>query len=242
MIEFTSEDLYRSRTNLNYLTLLMIFSFLLFQGMLSPNLLFAGTDKLDFAGCHHNAKDKIYECHQGPFRGRIFANREDVQKALEEINHPEKVLSAKVLSVTDGDAILVLFLRSGDIREVRLAEIDSPEKGQQFGKAARLLILKMVFGKLIRVNVKKIDPAGRIFADVILSEGRSLNRELVRKGLSWWDSEISDDTSIAALEAIARSERIGLWQLANPVPPWEFRKNGRPSPQRRHIHCDKICT
>lgn len=242
MTAFTSGDFYRLRTNPNGFAILIIFSLLLFQGVLFTDPLLAHKGRLDSVGCHYNEKDEIYECHQGPLMDRIFENQAEILKASEEIRDPDrKFFAAKVLSATDGDAILVLFLRSGDIREVRLAGIDSPEKGQEFGRAARLSILKMAFGKVVQIHIKGIDPLGRMVADVILSDGRSMNRELVRKGLSWWDSEGSNDTSIAELEAIARSEGIGLWQASSPVPPWKFRKNGLSFHQRRHTRCDKIC-
>jgi endonuclease YncB( thermonuclease family) len=42
----------------------------------------------------------------------------------------------------------------------------------------------MVFGKVVRVEVKDFDRYGRTVADVILPNGRVLNQELVVAGLA----------------------------------------------------------
>ena len=61
-------------------------------------------------------------------------------------------------------------------------------------------------------------------ADVMLPDGRSLNRELVAAGLAWWYRRYSSDQSIGALEQGARNAHRGLWSEDNPTPPWDWRK------------------
>jgi hypothetical protein len=53
----------------------------------------------------------------------------------------------------------------------------------------------MVFGKDVAIHVKDTDKYGRTVADVILPDGRTLNRELVRAGLAWWYRKYSTDES-----------------------------------------------
>ena len=53
--------------------------------------------------------------------------------------------SAKVVSVTDGDIIIVLH--NGQHKEIRLYGIDSPEKGQSHGQQAKALTAALVAGR-----------------------------------------------------------------------------------------------
>ena len=63
---------------------------------------------------------------------------------------------------------------------------------------------------------------------MILQDGRSLNRELVRAGLAWWYRQYAKkDADLARLEKEAREAKLGLWADADPVPPWAWRKERR---------------
>ncbi len=69
-----------------------------------------------------------------------------------------------------------------------------------------------------------LDRYGRTIADVILPDGRVLNRELVRAGFAWWYRRYApEDETLEQLECEARGARRGLWADAEPVPPWEWR-------------------
>ena len=92
--------------------------------------------------------------------------------------------SGRVVGVSDGDTIKVMH--NGRAEKIRLNGIDCPEKAQPFGTKAKQFTAAMVFGKDVTVQVKDADKYGRTVADVILSDGRNLNRELVAAGLAWW--------------------------------------------------------
>jgi len=128
----------------------------------------------------------------------------------------------KVVGVSDGDTIEVL--RERRAVRVRLEGVESPESGQAFGSRAKQFTSNLVFGKTVAVQVKGTDQYGRILGEVILPDGRSLNRELVRNGYAWWYRRYSDDPVLQRLEEEARRERRGLWRDKNPTPPWEFRR------------------
>ncbi len=81
----------------------------------------------------------------------------------------------------------------------------------------------MVFGQVVTVRVKVVDKYGRTVGEVILSDGSSLNKELLRAGLAWWYRKYSTDQVLADLEDEARRSRIGLWQDPKAIPPWVFR-------------------
>ena len=133
--------------------------------------------------------------------------------------------SGRVVKVTDGDTVQVLH--NGRAEKVRLAEIDCPEKNQPYGKAARRFALNMAAQKTVTVRVETTDRYGRTVGEVILPGGASLNRELVREGYAWWYRRYSNDRSLGALEEQARTERRGLWQDPDPVPPWDWRRGKR---------------
>ncbi|MDQ6734024.1 MAG: thermonuclease family protein [Nitrospirota bacterium] len=63
--------------------------------------------------------------------------------------------------------------------------IDCPEKGQAFGKKAKQFTSEMVFEKDVMVQSYRLDRYGRTIADIVLTDGTNLNRELVKAGLAW---------------------------------------------------------
>lgn len=106
--------------------------------------------------------------------------------------------------------------------------IEWPEKRQPFGTRARQFTGDMAFGKDVTVRVIDVDRYGRTVGEVILPDGLSVNRELVRAGLAWWYRQYArKDRDLERLEASARAARSGLWADADPVAPWEWRKTRR---------------
>lgn len=134
--------------------------------------------------------------------------------------------AGRVVGVSDGDTISVM--KSGKAVKVRLHGVDAPESSQAFGTRARQKTSELVFGQEVTVHVETLDRYGRIVGKVILPDGRSLNRELVRSGLAWWYRDYArKDKELERLEREAREERRGLWADPDPTPPWLFRKNNR---------------
>lgn len=125
------------------------------------------------------------------------------------------------MRVRDGDSIVVL--RDGLGIEVRLDGVDCPELAQTFGKRAKRQTSELAFGRQVRLSGKGKDKYGRELAEVLLPDGRSLNRELVAAGFAWWYRKYSTDRGLEALELEARTARRGLWADPDPVPPWDFR-------------------
>ncbi len=126
-----------------------------------------------------------------------------------------------VTAVKDGDTI---ELRADTAKHrIRLYGIDCPEKGQAFGQKAKQFTGELCFGKRVSVVTHGRDRYGRIVGEVILPDGRILNRELVAAGLAWWYRKYSRDPLLERLEAEARRAKRGLWSEAHPTPPWEFR-------------------
>ncbi len=126
-----------------------------------------------------------------------------------------------VMEILEGD--LLVLLHKGKLAQVRLSDIDCPEEGQAFSKESKQFSAMLVFSGPVTVHVKELNAKGQALAEVVLMDkGLSLNRELVKAGLAWWRWQKTDDTSYGDLEEAARKEKIGLWKLENPIPPWEF--------------------
>lgn len=51
-----------------------------------------------------------------------------------------------------------------------------------------------------------------------------VNAELVRQGAAWVYRQYSRDASLLTLETQAQTEKRGLWGLAEPIAPWDWRK------------------
>jgi micrococcal nuclease len=131
----------------------------------------------------------------------------------------------RVVSVLDGDTIEVLHGRRAE--RIRLYGIDCPESHQDFGSKAKQFTSEWVFNKIVGVEPVDTDRYGRTVAWVWV-HGKCLNKELVRAGLAWHYKRYAPDNSeLEKLEVEARYEKIGIWSVENPVPPWEFRRSRR---------------
>ena len=117
------------------------------------------------------------------------------------------------------------MLREGKAVKVRLHGVDTPEKAQAFGTQAQKFTGELVFQQTVTVVIRDTDRYGRVVGEVLLPDGRSLNQELVKAGMAWWYRPYApDDTTLAQLEAEARTAKRGLWADAHPVPPWQWRQ------------------
>lgn len=136
-----------------------------------------------------------------------------------------EAFTGKVVGVADGDTLVVLD-GTTPVR-VRLHGIDCPERGQAFGAAARRFASSLAFGQSVTVRSRGKDRYGRVLGEVVLPDGRRLDRELVAAGMAWHYARYSDDEALAKAEQQARKARVGIWSEADPVAPWSFRAAGR---------------
>ena len=135
------------------------------------------------------------------------------------------LFSGKVVKISDGDTIDVL--RDGKAVRIRLAEIDCPEKAQPYGAKARQFTADLTAGKTVKVEIVATDRYGRTVAHVALSDGRSLNEEILKAGLAWWYRDYSKNLRLRDIESAARDAKRGLWADSDPVPPWVYRRRHR---------------
>jgi endonuclease YncB( thermonuclease family) len=131
----------------------------------------------------------------------------------------------KVVGVHDGDTVTCLD-EANQQQKIRLAEIDAPEVSQDFGKVSREALAGMVFGKTIQVVDDGRDRYGRWIGHLYV-DGLDVNRQMVATGMAWHYAAYSKDASLGTLQSQAQAQRLGLWSQPNPLPPWEYRKNGK---------------
>lgn len=140
------------------------------------------------------------------------------------LTSPATAYQAKVVGISDGDTIVVLY-QNKEIK-LRLHGIDCPEIHQAFGKAAKKFTSEQAFGKVADIESLGVDRYGRTVALVTVA-GTSLNESLLINGLAWVYTKYYKGKSWYALEAQARTDKIGLWSDPHPTPPWEFRRSNK---------------
>ncbi len=149
-------------------------------------------------------------------------------------------IAGRVGDISDG-ATLTVVDKARVRHKVRLAAIDAPEFRQPYGKESKQHLIDLVLGKEVRVEWRKQDRYGRIVGKLTLQTPpcptcpKTLDAGLAQleAGLAWWDRETRREQSLADqgyyeyAEFDARNRRIGLWQDAAPMPPWEWRKKNQ---------------
>ena len=136
-------------------------------------------------------------------------------------------VEGEVVAITDGDTIKILTPAKQQIK-VRLADIDTPERGQPYGRKARQVLGEKIHRRQVDVEEVTIDRYQRLVGRVFL-DGRNINAEMVEDGAAWVYRKYSDDPQLLQLERQAREQGRGLWALQpdQRMPPWEWRKQQR---------------
>ena len=134
-----------------------------------------------------------------------------------------EVLNGKVVGVTDGDTITVLVAGHDKVK-VRLANIDAPEKAQPFGQRSKQALSDLAFGKAIECNQSGLDRYGRTIAECSVGS-IVINLAMVKVGMAWVYRKYAHNVpDYYAAEEEAHRLRLGLWAVADPVPPWKWRR------------------
>ena len=134
-----------------------------------------------------------------------------------------QIIQGKVIGIQDGDSITLLLDNHVQLK-VRLEGIDCPENNQDFGTKAKLFTSDLAFSKYVTVHKSGVDRYGRTLGYVILPDNTNLNEELLKAGLAWHFIKYNSSQKLSQLESEAKSQKIGLWQMPNPIAPWDFRK------------------
>jgi len=140
-----------------------------------------------------------------------------------------ETITGRVVGVADGDTITVLDADKVQ-HKIRLSGIDAPEKKQAFGNRSKESLSELAFDKTVDVETEKRDKYGRQIGKVLVN-GRDVNLVQVERGMAWFyrqyqrDQSPNDRRLYEAAEDAAKADKRGLWRDADPVPPWDFRRN-----------------
>jgi micrococcal nuclease len=131
-------------------------------------------------------------------------------------------LHGTVVKIVDGDTFDLLTKEHRTIR-IRMNGIDCPEKKQDFYQVAKNALSTYIFKTEVQLITFGKDRYGRVVADVF-TDGQNINLAMVMEGYAWHYKKYSSDTALANAENEAREAKRGLWQTANPIPPWKYRQ------------------
>ena len=140
-------------------------------------------------------------------------------------------IEGRVVGITDGDSVTVLDIDKVQ-HKIRLAGIDAPEKGQDFGNRSKESLSELVYDHIVLVETEKKDRYGRDVGKVLV-QGVDASLVQVQRGLAWHykayerEQSANDRKLYDFAESEARASRRGLWVAPDPVAPWKFRRKKR---------------
>ncbi len=120
----------------------------------------------------------------------------------------DSLVEGEVVRIADGDTLTLLTLEKEQVK-VRLAEIDTPEKGQPYYQKAKQALADRVFRQNIQVEIVDWDRYGRAVGKIIL-DGENVNAWMVAEGHAWVYRQYSKDPALLDLEAVAKGSGLGL--------------------------------
>ena len=142
-----------------------------------------------------------------------------------------RVIEGRVVAVADGDT-LTLLDEARALSQIRIVGIDAPEKRQGFGQRSKASLAALAFNHAAKADCRKIDRYKRNLC-VVSVGGRDVGLEQIRAGMAWHykhyakEQPASERVAYERAENEAKAKRLGLWVDADPVPPWDWRRNNK---------------
>lgn len=129
-----------------------------------------------------------------------------------------------LVKVLYGDTVIIRDL--GQTYHLRLLDIDAPELQQAYGKQAKrelMMLCDTSPGTAITVEPQGQDPYGRTLGRLFCNHTDASEHQIA-VGMAWFSSRYSKRIDLEQLQLKARQQGLGLWQQANAMPPWMWRK------------------
>ena len=127
------------------------------------------------------------------------------------------------VAAADGDTLTVRDPISNQRVQVRLAEVDAPERTQPYSQVSRRNLISLCQGRSIEIEKVDTDRYGRTVAHVRCDDVH-VNWRQVEDGLAWCFAKYLKHPEVCLpLEKDAREAKKGLWREPNAQAPWEFR-------------------
>jgi len=137
----------------------------------------------------------------------------------------EVIVTAKVLSVLEGD--LITIQRPGQEPElVRLYGAEAPEPEQPHFQEAVDLTRAKAEGLEASIELVTTTTAGMPVIVLRTPGHENVSHELLKAGLAWWDeANTPGDGTLKSLNAKAIGAGAGLWTDPTALAPWDYRKS-----------------
>lgn len=119
----------------------------------------------------------------------------------------------RVIAVSDGDTVRLLSSNNRQMK-CRLHGIDAPESSQSHGQASKASLSDMIYRKKVDVEVVDRDQYGRSVCRIVLN-GVDVNKVQIQRGLAWWYSRYSKDSSYGQAQDAHGNSAWGCGQ--NPI-------------------------
>jgi micrococcal nuclease len=124
-----------------------------------------------------------------------------------------------IIRVIDGDAYI--FQTANGSFKVRMFGTDAPERDQPYSKESADF-LKQYLNKNDVTKINGTDRYSRSLGTLYV-DGQDINLLSIKNGCAWHFKRYSSDQQYASAEEYARKNKVGLWGLPNPIPPWNWR-------------------
>jgi endonuclease YncB( thermonuclease family) len=135
--------------------------------------------------------------------------------------------------VLDGDTIEITVEGSTPAKQkIRMAQIDAPEKTQDYGVPSKVNLADLVLYQEVNVQYTKKDRYGRILGQVFVGD-IDVNFAQVSAGLAWVYRDYPYTMMYFEEERAAREAQRGLWRDLSAVPPWVYRKTQKEMAKKR---------
>lgn len=125
-----------------------------------------------------------------------------------------------IIRIIDGDTYIFLT-KTGSIT-VRMLGIDAPEKDQPYSRESAEFLSKYLNKEAV-TKINGTDREDRSVGTLIVS-GKDINLLSIKGGFSWHYKRYSSDKEYAAAEEYAQRNKLNIWSLPNPIPPWTWRQ------------------
>ena len=134
-------------------------------------------------------------------------------------------LTGRTARVVDGDTLHLAVSAQKKVK-IRLADIDTPERDQPYGREATQALSDLAYQGEICADVITTDRYGREVAHLYQGDAW-INQALVKQGAAWVYRKYAKAPyrrPLLEAEANAKKADRGLWASDGAVPPWEWRR------------------
>jgi micrococcal nuclease len=147
--------------------------------------------------------------------------------ALFTVSANAATLYGNVIEINDGDTVTIVNLNRP--LKVQILGVLAPEEEQAYADVAKRHLSDLILHKTVVVDYSGLVQNSYIQGKVYYKD-IDVGVQMLRDGVAWFDQSAksrlteSEKEVYAGSELAARSERRGLWQDSNAVPPWEFKQ------------------